>query len=37
MNYVPHTQEDILRALSIIGVESVDELFADLPESPAKT
>ena len=36
MNYVPHTPEDIARALSTVGVASVDELFADLPESLQK-
>ncbi len=32
MKYTPHTQEDISRALAVIGVSSVDELFTDLPE-----
>jgi glycine dehydrogenase subunit 1 len=32
MKYTPHTAEDISRALSVIGVSSVDELFTDLPE-----
>ncbi len=36
MNYVPHTPEDIRRALLAIGVEGVDELFADLPQSLQK-
>ena len=31
MNYIPHTQEDIERALQAIGVASVDDLFADIP------
>ncbi len=31
MNYIPHTQEDIERALQAIGVDSVDDLFADIP------
>ena len=31
MNYLPHTDADVRRALSVIGVGSVDELFADLP------
>jgi glycine dehydrogenase subunit 1 len=29
--YVPHTDRDIERALSVIGVESVEALFADVP------
>ncbi len=36
MNYLPHTAEDLERALSVIGVASVDALFADLPESLQK-
>ncbi len=36
MNYLPHTSEDLERALSVIGVESIDALFADLPESLQK-
>ncbi len=32
MKYTPHTTEDITRALAVIGVSSVDELFTDLPE-----
>ncbi len=32
MKYTPHTTEDIARALSVIGLRSVDELFTDLPE-----
>jgi len=36
MNYLPHTPEDIERALSSIGVENIDALFADLPESLQK-
>ena len=33
MNYLPHTPGDIERALTAIGVKSIDELFADLPKS----
>lgn len=31
MNYLPHTEEDIARALEAIGVESLDALFRDIP------
>jgi glycine dehydrogenase subunit 1 len=31
MKYTPHTPEDIAQALAVIGVASVDDLFADLP------
>lgn len=31
MNYLPHTEADVRRALEVIGVASVDDLFADLP------
>ena len=31
MNYLPHTPEDLERALTTIGVKSIDDLFADLP------
>jgi len=30
--YVPHTDDDIQRALAAIGVDGVEALFADLPE-----
>jgi len=33
MRYIPNTQKDCQDMLSTIGVESVDELFADIPES----
>lgn len=33
MNYLPHTPEDVARALATIGVASVDALFDDLPEA----
>lgn len=36
MNYTPHTAEDIERALAVIDVSSIDELFADLPASLQK-
>jgi len=29
--YLPHTDEDIKRMLSVIGVESLDDLFAEVP------
>ncbi|HOJ51197.1 MAG TPA: aminomethyl-transferring glycine dehydrogenase subunit GcvPA [Syntrophales bacterium] len=31
MDYIPHTPEDIRHMLQTIGVESVDELFGDIP------
>jgi glycine dehydrogenase subunit 1 len=31
MKYTPHTPKDIEQALAVIGVASVDDLFADLP------
>ncbi len=33
MPYVPHTAEDIQAMLKVIGANSVDDLFADLPEN----
>jgi glycine dehydrogenase subunit 1 len=33
MKYTPHTKEDISHILETIGVDSVDALFADVPES----
>lgn len=33
MKYTPHTAEDIARALDAIGVNSVEDLFEDLPEA----
>lgn len=33
MRYIPHTAEDVERALATIGVPSIDALFDDLPES----
>ena len=35
MEYLPHTQADIERALARIGVGSLDELFSDLPAALA--
>jgi glycine dehydrogenase subunit 1 len=32
LNFIPHTKEDIARALEAIGAKSVDALFADIPE-----
>lgn len=31
MPYVPHTDEDVQRALAAVGLESTDELFGDVP------
>lgn len=36
MNYLPHTPEDIARALETVGLERIDDLFADLPKSLQK-
>ncbi|MDZ7702882.1 MAG: aminomethyl-transferring glycine dehydrogenase subunit GcvPA [Trueperaceae bacterium] len=36
MNYLPHTPDDIAMALRVIGVDSVDELFADMPKALRK-
>lgn len=36
MNYLPHTEEDITRALELIGVETLDDLFADIPKALRK-
>jgi len=33
MDYVPHTPDDEKRMAETIGIESVDELFADIPET----
>jgi len=32
MNYCPHTPEDIAQMQTAIGIASIDELFADIPE-----
>lgn len=32
MDYCPHTSEDIAQMQSAIGIASIDELFADIPE-----
>ncbi len=32
MNYTPHTEEEIKQMLSDIGVNSIDELFSDIPQ-----
>jgi len=32
MNYIPHTDADRQRMLKALGISSVDELFADIPE-----
>ena len=31
MHYLPHTPEDVARALELIGAPSIDALFADVP------
>lgn len=33
LEYIPHTREDIARALSAIGIDHTDELFRDIPEA----
>jgi len=33
MRYLPHTQEDINAMLEVIGVDSMDDLFATIPKS----
>jgi len=33
MRYLPHTEEDVRQMLSAIGVNSVDDLFEELPKS----
>lgn len=32
MRYIPHTREDVERALAKVGAPSIDALFADLPQ-----
>ncbi len=36
MNYIPHTPEDIAKALRVIGVDNVSDLFADMPKALRK-
>ncbi len=36
MNYLPHTLRDIDKALKVIGVASLEELFADIPAALRK-
>lgn len=31
--YIPHTEEDIRLMLGKIGVESIDDLYSDIPEN----
>ena len=31
--YIPHSDEDIRKMLTVIGVESLDDLYADIPDS----
>jgi glycine dehydrogenase subunit 1 len=33
MRYIPHTEQDVRQMLDTIGVRSIRELFADIPES----
>ncbi|TFF88694.1 MAG: hypothetical protein EU550_00825, partial [Promethearchaeota archaeon] len=33
MNFVPHDNKTILEMLSKIGVNSIDDLFSDIPKS----
>lgn len=33
MDYCPHTPDDITQMQSVIGISSLDELFADIPEN----
>ncbi len=33
MRYIPHTAEDVRRMLQTVGVDSVDELFVEIPDS----
>jgi glycine dehydrogenase subunit 1 len=37
LDYLPHTPEDIQKALRAIGVETLDDLFADIPPSLSRT
>ena len=32
MDYCPHTNEDIAQMQAAIGIASIDELFADIPQ-----
>ncbi|MEN3002725.1 MAG: aminomethyl-transferring glycine dehydrogenase subunit GcvPA [Armatimonadota bacterium] len=33
MRYIPHTEQDVRQMLEVIGVRSIRELFADIPDS----
>ncbi|MFC1852711.1 aminomethyl-transferring glycine dehydrogenase subunit GcvPA [candidate division CSSED10-310 bacterium] len=33
MTYIPHTEEDIKKMLATLGLDSVDQLFSDIPDS----
>ncbi len=33
MHYLPHTADDVRRALETVGVDSIDDLFNDLPDT----
>ncbi|MCX7795835.1 MAG: aminomethyl-transferring glycine dehydrogenase subunit GcvPA [bacterium] len=33
MDYIPHTKEDIRYMLDVLGLDSIDELFEDIPNS----
>ena len=32
MKYLPHTSDDIQQMLDVIGVKSLDDLYAEVPE-----
>jgi glycine dehydrogenase subunit 1 len=32
MPYIPHTEDDVRQMLAVIGVESIDDLFVEVPE-----
>lgn len=33
MDYIPHTEDDVNKMLKAIGVSSIDDLFADIPQA----
>lgn len=32
MPYIPHTPDDLQEMLSVVGVRTLDDLFADIPQ-----